>query len=627
MKIVAILISIAIYSCLGDGSGFENILPAQVPPPFTVSVKSYVTGVVYFRRERTKEATHLFPQLLIMDRESPMIVMAWVNKTQSFGRIKILILEILDNLDFVRWKVIMSLILIKLSLILRFKFVEYYIYRYKYSYNLNHNTKVVLLFPITTAEREMKRHLETFTLAGIFKVAVLIPANSTHPCRLLFHMPFAHTDEESFVTVENPKELAEGYPDKLRNLNGFEFNVQFAVKSPHLIYTNGNLSGLNVCFFDLIFQRWNATYKTTEMTLSFLEQNYTTNQYSDLFINKMPFLDLDSIYLFDFVVSLETDQYRVMVRNMPLHSIWSYIRIYFLYDYTIILWMNFVLISCLYYCILKRTPQRLLMDFHILFPIFFLLPSSIRIVTVKEKLFLVFVFIYVFFATLGFICNLTSQMVAYYPLKEIQTLNDLERKDIPIYTDSYIRSFLNAGKYNMTKKFLDRLQPSPFTPWTIPSNFTDLSAFIINMHTNQYFINSALNLDESGQSKFYILDTPIATVPLLYRFPLHSPYQDDFQLVLQWIDQSGIRRYWETMVLSQVEFTSQISFGSKQMGFDFALKFNHLRFTLLILAIGNLMSFVVFLLEICWPLGFLRRFDKTNLFKINRSNGEARKHC
>lgn len=84
----------------GEG-GLERILPDQLPSPFTVNVQSYVTGVVYFRQDFTKIVPYLFPQLIMMDSDTPMIVMAMINRTQSFGRVKILILEVLDNLKYV----------------------------------------------------------------------------------------------------------------------------------------------------------------------------------------------------------------------------------------------------------------------------------------------------------------------------------------------------------------------------------------------------------------------------------------------------------------------------------------------------------------------------------------------
>lgn len=467
---------------------------------------------------------------------------------------------------------------------------------------MNQNTQVVVIFPIMTTEWVMKDRLRAFSLAGMFKVAVLVPANSTNPCRLLFHMPFARTEADAFVSIENPKELSAGYPNKLSNLNGFEFNLQYSLKSPHVMMTNGRLGGINMCLFDLLFKRWNASYRTTELSGSFLEQNFTTDQFSDLFINKMPFLDLSLLYLFDCVIAPDVEQYRVMIRNLPLDNIWSYMRIYFLYDYTVVIWISFTLIAFVYFCLFKAVPWRtFILDFHYLFPIFFLLPSHMRISSFKEKLFLSFVFSFVFFAMSGFICNLTSQIVAYYPMDKIQSLEELEHRGIPIYTDYYIKTFLNAGKYSMTKQFLNRLNVSALSPWESSGNAQDLIAYVINMHTSQFYIYSALNRDVSGQSKYYLLDTSIATIPLIYMFPVHSPYQDDFNRVVKWMEQSGIKKFWETKVLSQTEWADFHSFRDEDpVVYQTTLKLHHLNFNMIILFIGEATGLVVFLFEIMW---------------------------
>lgn len=214
------------------------------------------------------------------------------------------------------------------------------------------NTKLVLIFSdrIAVSQKDVEILLQ-FSNAGLFNVAILLPKTASENCSFIYHNPF--TNGSTFFTVDDPRKLDFGFPNKVRNLHGHRLNLIVYDKPPQtIVKSNGRVDGLRKYLFDILLSRWNATYR-------YVFNTQLSSLITDLHFNLIPFYSSDLTSKYDVQPAYYNDQVRIMVKNKRIENVTFKIFFFFLNPYGRTVIVTFLVAFSLYWFVMKRSLKNL----------------------------------------------------------------------------------------------------------------------------------------------------------------------------------------------------------------------------------------------------------------------------
>lgn len=443
-----------------------------------------------------------------------------------------------------------------------------------------------------------KKTLKTFADAGILNVAILQPQRDTD---ILFAYlnPFP-THNQTVTFLRNPKDWTDAFPDKLKDLQGHQLNLHAIHKPPGAIVKKHPLKvrGIQAKLFESVIRRWNATFLYTPIEYLPALDNYSI--LCDLFINRYPYYSGIVNTGYELLPANEQDQVRIMVRYKKANFTFDFVRRNFFGKTVVILLSIFFCYYTLHYILFHRKKDVLCMSICNLMPMSLRQPVFVKFPTRKERIFLVAGLWMAFICTTMFECQFTSTQIAYYPNEKVSTIEKLTTSKFRVYADIFVHSLLMRDRYNLSEKFLDKVQLASGLPWRHEFGPNEY-AHVIGMGSNYFFFDSVFNIDRYGYEKFYLLDHVITTTPMVYAFPIHSPFREAFQNTKIRMSEAGLRRYWEVTSLRQEIWEVWHSFRSySKEGLQRAVFRNQTNVATILIISGWLLSVVCLLLEVLW---------------------------
>lgn len=424
---------------------------------------------------------------------------------------------------------------------------------FKFSPVWTFNTRVILLFSnsqdttITIAD-----NLLQFTAAGIFNVAILLPRFEQRPCTFLYHNPFTSHRKGYFYTVRNPTSIEDGFPNKVKNLYEHKFNIFVTHAPPHVIIRNNSVAGTRKYLFDIFLDRLNATYEYKFKRLD-LGNSSPQPHLDQLYINDIFFTEMGLTKKIDIQPAYGSDQFRIMVKYRHLTDVNAIMINYFISRNDVQVSGIFLGALVVYLIFIKRSFN--LADCPTYGIHFWAISihqnSNLKVEkTDKSRIFFSSLFIFAFITIIAFESQLTSKLVAFTPYKSVENFNQVIEDNISVYGHPTHVDLIRNAKYNLSADLLNQFQVRSTFPWRADSRSTE-EAFIISLNYNQFFFKSALNRNENGYEKFYLLDYVVTTVPTINVFPKYSPYQGEFTEMYSHIFEAGLNDYWLTKTLNR----------------------------------------------------------------------------
>lgn len=568
-------------------------------PEFTFKVSSYYMAVAIFGHHTKYPDTTFHKLINTKHGDTPIVVCTEKFKGNKMGKLDILIVEILDEWSLVSESAEHSLLLLlqfNRNIFTQPQNVDRFISSYKNSTHWQFETKVILLFSQYSPRNQSEHILQTFSNNSIFNVAILLPkvVALRKSCYFIYHNPFPEINS-TFTVVRNPKNMSDGFPFKVVNLHGHGLNVVAVEKPPEVINRNGEALGTSAYLGDLMVKALNATKHTTLRS----KGGFQTPAVDDIPINRFPFYSELTIPQLDYVMARDQGQLRIIVRNKN----WFFSK-YYVADYGQLVCLLFVVYNIMYVLLNFRQPNYRFIGCNLL-PIWLRQPARVRTVTFKDRVFVASGLIFAFFTMSAFECHLTSDLVKHYPRERLQSIEDLERSNVRIYSDQFVSTLLLSDRYNVSKEILARLRVTEESPWTIKDGEKETWAYIIDTAYRKYLYKAVRNKNGKayGSQRFYLMDHIIATTPLMFMFPKNSPYKEVFQRFHDRVVQAGLQRYWEVMIMRRDVWSTWSYFRSSFRESPGEVENGEVRpfyFAFMILGVGWSTSLLTLVGELWW---------------------------
>lgn len=458
--------------------------------------------------------------------------------------------------------------------------------------------------------------------AAIHNVIIVLPRIWDNPnCTFLYHNPFGPDSiRTGMTTVTNPKQAAEGFPQKARNLNGFQIELNYLSMPPQSMMRSNRLVGTDVWLGDLFVRTVNATSRSKLAAA----QDLGWGKWKTLIMNKTPI----TINL-EFVVSNGLESFYVMFSPRRRNSLHHFISIRWRKNYFFLLWAIHVSAIVLYVRVIRRDGGRKSgTDVCQFIGLLFLQTTALRMKTRLERLFFAFLLGFNFFVTTALLSVLTSDLIHYYPDRGIQSLEQLLQKRVPIYSNQLEFTAVNLVLQN--SKLVDNVHlsnESTLQALLSPTNDQHHRARIINANKYREFLNSPMNRNAYGQSKFYLLDQVLMSYVYGFPFPANSPFIEPFHEFFQRTQEAGLKRYWTTRTMTHTNVDSWSYFKAEPFQRDQILQnMRDLDMVFRFIMAHYLLAGVVLLLEIChhkypgWKTKSKRRWRQLYMAFPSRRN-------
>lgn len=483
------------------------------------------------------------------------------------------------------------------------------IHQYQNLKSWQFDTKVIIFIKFFSEKCPYERLLQSFSNFGMFNVAILQRNHSDFV--FIYHNPFL-AGESAMTYLWNPQDWTEAFPNKLQDLHGHKLNLVAVNKAPCVINSGESVLGVRACISEAIMKKWNATF-----SIKIVEQPLLLKKLSameDLFINRYPFYS--PIHAgYDIVPANYQDQIRIMVRYRKPAATYGFFVKYLSNKFRMALNVSFLMFIILYYILFKRKRRQLHMTIWRLYPITLRQPSFIKLQTCKERIFYAASLWFVFFTAAAYECQFTSFLVAYRPEPKIQSISELTERHVKIYCDRFVFNLLHKDHYNLSSAFLDKLQMVDDIAWN-PWNRGPEYAYVISMRNNEFFLKSALNIDPYGNTRFYLMDHIIATIPMVYPFLGHSPYMSEYTRIHDRIVEAGLEHYCLTTTLRKDVWKSWSNF--REFEGHTIRQYNQIAVGGCLLVLGWFLSLVCISVEISIKMcqGLNRKKIRLSLQKI-----------
>lgn len=455
-----------------------------------------------------------------------------------------------------------------------------------------YETNVIIATASYTDPVPYENILQSLSAAGILNIAFLFRNQSGY--FFVYHNPYLGA-EFATTYLRNPKNWAEAFPNKLKDLNGHQMKLVAIPKPPNVIQNGHAILGMQPCLWEIIIRRFNATYRYE--LVDFLSPDYNGTVMTDLFINYYYFSPT-IIQSFEVISANTQDVIRVMIRFRKAHVSFAYVSKFLTNKFLVTVSVSFFAYMILFYILFFRKSSVFCMTGWRVVLVMFRQPALSRIKTRRERIYIAAGVWFAFFAVATYECQFTSNVVVYQPQPKIKRISELTKENMRIFADRFLFSLLNKYRYNMSEAFINNLQLVDGVPWDQVYNGFEY-AHVISMASNDYFFKSAANLDPFGYERFYLLKKAITSIPIVYPFLSHSPYKKEVGVTLNRIFEAGLRQYCQTRALRKDLWDLWSNFQEfDKIELQRRTQVNQFSFAVFLLLVGWLLSLTCLLVEI-----------------------------
>lgn len=470
-------------------------------------------------------------------------------------------------------------------------------------------TRVLIMLSSKSVNKMDKPILKQFSIGGLFNVAIVRQV-SPDQYFLSYDNPFPKNRSSSITTLYNPINWLSAFPNKVNNLHKQELILCAKQDPPGVIFKEDKIFGFDKALYQVMLNQWNATYRMKRV--SYNAQFPNISHVDGMTINKFPFYSAIVRLETDIIQANSQDHVRILVRyrkaKLSMKLIWGFFQSPFIFTQH---WL-FCVYYFLHYLFFHRKTDLPLVSYLGLMPLSVRQPVSLKMRTWKERLFLAAGLVFAFFVVTVCETQLTSRVLARAAEPKLRTIEELTNSDYRIYTSMSIAALLQSEKYNLTEKFLRKLQVVDEQPWERSYHQVNY-AYVISMADNEMFLQSPLNVDEFGLERFYLLDHVIATVPMVYLFQHQSPYTRNFYFANLRISEAGLKKYWQVKTLRKDVWGVWGTFQRHdENSLQNSIKYSLCYFAFVWLIIGWAVATYTMVLEILWR-------DRERYWKMVRS--------
>lgn len=404
------------------------------------------------------------------------------------------------------------------------------------------DTKVILIFshqPRTPST--YSRVLQQFSSEGLFNVAIYHHVDGNLAAtQMILQNPFHPPSAATSLTTHSIATTLNSAPTKFRDLTGHEFVVLYKPTNWISSDTAGQLTGIDSNFIQILMRQLNATYRSRALR-SFEELwEMRLKRTTDLIVNIVTINNNTISDKFERIFIYKMDTLGILVTSNRIENAWELMLNYFRYSpiFSVMVLLQILLLNWL---ILGRSGWRLL-AYNAAIPWALSQPGRVGAKRRRgAKIFSGAIIWFDFVIWLHVLSTYTSKSIAFLADRSITSKEQLLQQKIPIYTD-------RANKYNLEyigydQKFLDRVQVYNGSLWEQKS-CRYKCAYIEDMILVEHILNSATNLNEYGEAKYYKLKDLVLSLPLVNLVPANSPFRRLSMELLSGINESGLESHW-----------------------------------------------------------------------------------
>jgi hypothetical protein len=414
------------------------------------------------------------------------------------------------------------------------------------------------------------------------------------PPKIFTHNPFLNKTEIFSGTTGKFREI---FKDKLRDLNGYEYELFIRYQLGRIIYKNGKLTGTTAFFLDILLEKQNARSKVKHYgddssinfkPSKFMEQ-FEANDFDLMLSSQISRTSNNS----EPICSYHPLDYCVVVPKIYTRKSFDY---FFVSDFTPqmgamtlgAIFLGSSIWSFIYYKKLSRSPNS---AGHFLFAIFgSFVGQGVRftkLCLLQNYLVQLFVFGMFFFSNLYTSLLISIQFDDRTTLK-INSFADIKKHNFPVHLLEQEYKILNESNYD--PDFMKVLIPMEiaYEGREAIENRKGILASCINLKTA---LEGPLRF---VKDLYFILDDKINLGFEYFYYNRLNPYRLKFEYYKNLVFEAGLEHYYH---LTE-EPAKPKPLESKQE--EFVTRFEDLYFVLMAFLVGNLIAFLVFIVEIVW---------------------------
>lgn len=438
--------------------------------------------------------------------------------------------------------------------------------------------------------------LHEFSRHTIFNVAILrtLPNNEL---QCIFTFPY-ESRGNSLQIIRNPKILTECFPDKISNLNGHRLHFYAYSKRLRISGHTGSLTGIYSPQHLYIIKNLNATYEVETISDCFSNFTKEMDPAKHLVANRVAASEGKILSgRFDVIWLREPFQIGIIVTSMsilPMQHIANSRKLWTVSSF-VQLFLSMAVFNRFF---LDRRGWRLLKFNSLVFIAHSQSAPDIHRKTKKKgtRIFLGAYITYHFFVATYTIGYVTSKYIVYLPDRSTKTLEDVLDHKVPLKTES--ECIMGAGKYSR-----DQLGNYTLFNQGVLFSVRDKvkTAYLVELTMDRLMLNSANNVDETEQKKFYMLDELFVSLPAVSLLPANSPFTQIIRATAGRCFEAALSTAWSTQYFylhqdTGSRFFPKLLYSKSEPR---PMPMDKLGFLYTFMTIGLILSVLAFVVEHC----------------------------
>jgi hypothetical protein len=412
------------------------------------------------------------------------------------------------------------------------------------------------------------------------------------------------------IVVEPTTNIEKVFPDKLRDLNQYEYKVFAAEQKPGLFKENGKIVGHNVLFLEIVAKQQKAKFKIFDFgddigraSKALLEGEL------DLSLNTMVGSLKPDTKIFKQVNTFDTNGYCAMV-PIPIGKRFFN---FFTEPFDTLSW-GFMVVSLLLLIVIwtifkmRRDGRRLNSAFYM---VFWLIAGFLgQAIPFRHTRWLHLLIIEIFVLAVMILGNayqsvLISFLTVTVNATRITTVDEMLKGDYNYISSSYF--YLITKQFRLTSSFMEMLNVDKAEDSIDRIDFKSLAenntVVILKCDRAKAMIDSSLSNFKYGKL-FTTYDKLMTT--------RYSPFAERLEDFSMRIFESGIKQHWNTMIK---KITKKLDFKLiSVVKEENLLKLDDLKYVFLLWGVCLLVACIVLLLEQLW-----KRYEEHRINRVIRA--------
>lgn len=387
---------------------------------------------------------------------------------------------------------------------------------------------------------------------------------------------------------------------------------------------NNRTFGSQKMFMDVLLKHINARHYVKEFDLESFVNRKDDENLKGILIMQMAvaefkfdieYVTSDQIIHIHFMVAPKRANIwvKILAKAFKLEVVFLHTSIYFSF-------------TVAYMVVFKRRPHEWLRSMPLLFAISLLQPYPHPLSSRSRRLVFMTIATFAFFTTTALLCTMTSEMVSYAPDPTVKTRSQILDDTTPIYSNRPIGQLLQRLPFQEKEAINKRLVEQKHHPWL--DHNSEHETYVTTSDLYGIFSKTALNLNDYGQTRFYLVSPEIMSVNMFYLFDRKSPYTRMFRKFHGRVNEAGLYQYWMTLSMTSDKYP-HFSYFRVQPFLPTAIPLTRteLRLVIRILLVGLVLCGIVFLVEVVFYHGpIIKRKLFAKRSKTNRRFNNSKKY-